>query len=64
METRQLYAKAKKYILNGQGCMTGTDECMHERTDTGTYESDFIGSLSDKSGAPKVGEIRITEPPL
>ena len=39
MET-QLHAKNKKKS-NGQGCRTGTDARMHERT----HESEFIGSF-------------------
>ena len=39
------------YISNGQGCRTGT----HGRT----YESEFIGSLSDKSGEPKNKQVKL-----
>ena len=48
----QLHAKNQKKISNGQGCRTGT----HERTHGRTHESEFIGSLSDKSGEPKKGK--------
>ena len=48
----------REKILNGKGCRTRTDGRTNEQTNERTHESEFIGSLSDKSGEPIRMEIK------